>query len=546
MSPQPLQQVAHSGFRGLKLRGAPEGIAPNECLDGRDFVLDDTGNVSDRDGFAPLSQQTAEIVTRTELYQWGSPSTRRLLLFSASRAQAMNADGTLRTGAGLVGGRSAAAHGTCRYGQPGSSRVYAGNGVDTLLRYDDTSEFSTPTCALVNAITGAVTTGHAMPRARFLATWPGENRVVFAGYSAASHGPNGLATSGSTVWISEPGNPERFRTDATIDLAPGDGEEITGVATWSDLVFIFKETKFFVFTAVTDSGGGVPAFIFRTSASGLGCVGPEAVCAGRDGVYFVTRRGLYVSTGGDPLPVGADVEPLWGGPIQSFFTQGRIDPSQIEAVSLRWHNEKLYLAYQPEGATVRRNVLVGDLRFGWWAIWRPINDLGVGVLSSFRSGTRDELMVFGADRYGYRLVQDRIGDLLGSAATAHAPGYWLGGFASFDDLLVRIRQFEVWGRGLVRFQPVVDFGVPESAIDLELAASADLWGDGLGADTWGDGSGTDMWSSPSAIGGALARDAVRGSRVAHRFGRATSGRTWSVSRVVDHVAGARHPADIKE
>jgi hypothetical protein len=109
------------------------------------------------------------------------------------------------------------------------------------------------------------------------------NRLIATAFGTqANAGPGGFPTNPSRWFASNPGQPEVWETDGNAspirgrnfgDLTPGDGEQIMTAVTWRELVFIFKETKFFVLWGESTNTDGTPIFNFR-----------EVVNAGRPGL----------------------------------------------------------------------------------------------------------------------------------------------------------------------------------------------------------------------------------------------------------------------
>jgi hypothetical protein len=118
------------------------------------------------------------------------------------------------------------------------------------------------------------------------------------------------------------------------DLTPGDGEQIMAAVTWRELVFIFKETKFFVLWGEGTASDGTPIFNFREVVNSVGLASKLAVAAGRDGVYFFNRRGVYRTTGGNPELLSDPISPLWTGNPADYYRGQPINLSQLGLVRM--------------------------------------------------------------------------------------------------------------------------------------------------------------------------------------------------------------------
>lgn len=135
------------------------------------------------------------------------------------------------------------------------------------------------------------------PLARWVAVQPIENRVVIAGPSLGG---------GSRVYFSDPGDHTTFGVNNYVGLTPGDGETISAIVAWRDLVFVFKQTRIFVFYGNSTDSTGNPVFNYRV-LEGVGAVAANymSAIAAPDGVYFYhslssagsTVAGLYRTDG---------------------------------------------------------------------------------------------------------------------------------------------------------------------------------------------------------------------------------------------------------
>lgn len=212
-----------------------------------------------------------------------------------------------------------------------------------------------------------------MPKGKFLATWTdGGNRLVIAG-TAANGGPNGAISGGSHVWFANPGDPEGYESTAFVQLDPGDGENIVGCCVWSGMVFVFKETRLFVFYGVSADDEGKPVFNFRSVDLGTRILPPavncgEQIVAGTDSVYFVSNDGVWATTGQEPSLLSEDLDPL-------ARSQALIGPAVTTLGERRWIHAKgiasvgevIYVGLGT-GTEVDR-LLKFDLREQRWTVW---------------------------------------------------------------------------------------------------------------------------------------------------------------------------------
>lgn len=217
---------------------------------------------------------------------------------------------------------------------------------------------------------------------RYLAFTPLSNRLAAANFAATGDSPSGANGYPSTVFFSNAGVPDTFGANNYVHLAPGDGEQITGMVAYKDFLFVFKESKFFVFYGETiGPDGSTPEFNYRTVNIPVGMVkrngglGTSSIAAGRDGVYFEAGNRLYVTDGGLPRWV---TERLW-------VAEGPFDSSNVTA-----SDEFVY--WEPD--TTADAVYVYQTEEGWWTKWTtvkaPVGMDGVYVHGLTASGGGDQ------------------------------------------------------------------------------------------------------------------------------------------------------------
>lgn len=163
--------------------------------------------------------------------------------------------------------------------------IVSSGGIGISPRTFDGAAFATPAY-----------TGYTPTASVDIAVTPWDNRVVYAAPQSQY----------SRLYFSDPGIPTTVGVNNYLDLNPGDGEMITKLVTWRDLLFVFKQTRMFVFYGTSTSATGTPIFNYRT----VDVVGQrttnlsackQTATAHRTGVYFVGGDGeIYRTTGGVP------------------------------------------------------------------------------------------------------------------------------------------------------------------------------------------------------------------------------------------------------
>ena len=246
--------------RGLNLAAKEDAVQPGEAIDLLNVEFTNVGGRPQRDGYGAFTSSplTNAATSLAPFYQ--TTGTKQLLAGCGTRLEALNTSGAVvASSTGLTTGTWS----FVRFSAPGSEVAYAGNGKNLLYKWDGSTWAS-----VANS-----------PKARYLAVEAADNRLVAAGFDdSATGGPTASQTYTSRVWFSDAGAPTTWGANNYIDLTPGDGQLIQGMIAWREFVFVFKETKFFVFTGTSTDSAGNPIFNVRTVDAGIGLASSGLVC----------------------------------------------------------------------------------------------------------------------------------------------------------------------------------------------------------------------------------------------------------------------------
>lgn len=449
--------------KGLNLVSGP--LDPSHAIDALDVTYGRA--IRSRAGWGFLTPTTN---TYTKLHAWKNTSGAKYLLAGRSgNTDALdNAGATAYTTAKTFTD-------AVSFGSPGSECAYLANGSDTVFKFTG-SAFSSPA---------------NQPKAKYLAILSPDNRLVATGFTAGSNGPSGSTVSESTVHFSDEGAPETWTANNYVHLTPGDGEKITGITSWRNLVFVFKESKFFVFSPPVTGADGNPIFDYR-EVSGAGLIAPNAIATSPDGVYFLSSDGIYVTNGGNPsLLLGQEMGPIFSPLAPDTFTSGVVNMTTIAGSAATFHEGRAYFAVPMGGSSTNNRIIVYDASFGWWSIYSiPANDLTVWNPSS----TKD--IVFAHPTGGVGVHSNAYIADNAVRIPAFSRQAWLDVGQQMS-----VRQIKLWGAGVLSTAVATDYGsAPGVAVSSTLLSDDVVWGDGVGDDPWGDGSsGSWLWgpSSPT-------------------------------------------------
>jgi hypothetical protein len=312
---------------------------------------------------------------------------------------------------------------------------------------------------------------------------------------------------------------------------PGNGEPIKAVIAWRELIFVFKETVFFVFYGVGTNSEGSPEFLFRAVEAGVGMVSPRAVCVHHTGVYFMSRQGVYRTTGEEPELISSLIEPLWTRDVSPFFKGGTIEQGAITECAMGTHEDRIFLSY-PTASTNNRT-LVYDPQFEWWSLY----SIPASCLVSFRPSSAPEL-VFGYAS-GEKMVGRHALTYTNDDGTAITSRWRSGWFDLANPDVKTLRSAKVWGSGVVEMGRDADFlnnSGPTEILEMEGTTGSVLGGEGtLG----GEGILGDI--AQDLLEAYLGTD-VRGTTFSVIFSNETLNQDWSIHRIDHHLREVRMPS----
>jgi hypothetical protein len=187
------------------------------------------------------------------------------------------------------------------------------------------------------------------------------------------------------ISFSNPNNPEVFGATDYVDLLPGDGERIVGMCNWRNYVFVFKQSAWFRFYGNSTDPTGGSIFNYDTYRHGLlsPYIEGMSVCtAGREGVYFLARDGVYITDGGPPRKISSQLDPLFtGGERPGYWTgPAQIHTAGLLAQDLKYIDGRLYLTVMQTSSTSSAgHVFVYLPQQNVWTYWSLMNGRGTRI-----------------------------------------------------------------------------------------------------------------------------------------------------------------------
>jgi hypothetical protein len=496
----PPQSVEFPRFGGLDLRNDPQESSFGAPIDALNVDLSIPGRLSARAGYAVLTAAAADapFVELMPYYRAGS-TTRQLIAAKGGATPANSAVLVLNTSGAVVGTIATstfAHHLLIRFGTPTQDLVLEcpfnlppSSSAAASVQSWDGSTWSTVTgSGTLPAIAGCVQKT--------------DNRVVVAVPTGVGNIP--------VIRFSAAGSALSYPVANSVSLTPGDGEYVNNLTSWSNLVFAFKQTKFFVFYGNDTDGSGNPIFNYRAVAGGVGCVSPRGACEAPNGVYFLDRTGVYFTAGSQPAKVSAPLDPLFGkGPLPSYYQGSAINWAAIEFASLDYYNGRVFLSVPTGSSTTNDTTFVLEVASGTWAPWST----KINALTSFRIGDQEEPVMALASgtndvvRMGQPFTYSQ--DAGAAIPWRYRTGFWNPGAAGAESW---VREILLDGSGTVTVKSAVN-----------------------DAATLGTGQAVTLGTAP-AITQGRDRRGLRGRNVSYEFSGTAPAR---VSRVEPIVWGQR-------
>jgi hypothetical protein len=435
-----MPDVTFERFGGLNLIADPQEAGAQQAISCLNVALDRNGRVRIRDGYDTL------YTAATENYVFGlHPVSTGLVLAATGKVRVVD------LGAGTSAANvSLAANGGVSFATLNSATYFTDTTGTQIQKFVAPATFSSPA-------------GLAAYKGNFLAVQPLEDRLVIAD-----------ASSTSKLWFSDAATPETITAANNLQLTPGDGQRITGMCVFGTELFVFKRTKFFVFSGnSTDSTGG-SIFNYRMVDTGIGVdegafasTSAKLVATHSTGVYFIGADGIYRTTGGAPVKISDPIAPVFKGsnlPIPAPFSTVLASPVASWS-HLGIAAGRLYaMGVSAAGAQLQ---FVMDLATGEWVV----HDLAVTCMldgslvadTTDAGGYRGAAILGGRAGAGLDAVVLKLSDAFNSDDGTGITGHHQSGFYDLGSQhSKRVRRWTLWGSGAVNVSIFTDHGTVDA------------------------------------------------------------------------------------
>lgn len=166
---------------------------------------------------------------------------------------------------------------------------------------------------------------------------------------------------GATVFAGTPALTEAN----VIDIRKNDGDKITGLAVFQDVLIVFKERSIY---QVTFDSSGNPTVTPITYATG--CVSHKSIVNVENDVYFMSREGMRV-LGNEPQFFAAIRTQVLSIRVQPVVDA--INKAQYALCNAVYFDNKYIMAHPTGSSTSIAKCLVYDRRFQAYTVWTSFN-----------------------------------------------------------------------------------------------------------------------------------------------------------------------------
>lgn len=149
-----------------------------------------------------------------------------------------------------------------------------------------------------------------------------------------------------------------------VDIRPNDGDRITGISRFQDLVIVYKERSIYQFSF---DDAGIP--LVSPVSGSTGCVSHRSIENVENDVYFLSREGIRV-LGNEPNFFTAIRTNVLSVRIQP--TLDSINPTYYAKCNAHYFDNK-YILSTPTTSNDISSTLVYDRRFQAWSVWNNFN-----------------------------------------------------------------------------------------------------------------------------------------------------------------------------
>jgi hypothetical protein len=200
------------------------------------------------------------------------------------------------------------------------------------------------------------------------------------------------AVTVTSAWSTNPSTDSKYEIGSGnwVEIMKGDGDKVTGLGVFQDVLIIFKERSTH---QMTFDGDGIPSV--ATINSGVGCVSYRSISTVENDLFFLSRNGVYVLGN----------EPNYFNVIRTNELSLRIKPTldvitpnNLENTSSVYDDNKYMLSIPVGGVTSNNRIVAYDRRYLAWMLWDSMN---ANCFTEYIDSNNAKHLYFGDDTTGY-------------------------------------------------------------------------------------------------------------------------------------------------
>jgi hypothetical protein len=228
-------------------------------------------------------------------------------------------------------------------------------------------------------------------------------KAKFSIFAQSYHIAAGVDGQQNRVYISELADASKFTRTATvlnnstevpgatvfsgttanfIDIQPGDGDKITGLGTFQDVIVVFKQFSIYQLT-FDDTGNPVLQPVTRAA----GCVSATSVVSVENDLYFLSREGVRV-LGNEPNffssirtnILSKRIEPVTNGFNETYYPKSN---------GVYFNNQ--FILSAPTTSSTIDTTIVYNKQFQAWSKWRNTE---ADAFTKFVKGNNEQILLF--------------------------------------------------------------------------------------------------------------------------------------------------------
>jgi len=250
-----------------------------------------------------------------------------------------------------------------------------------------------------------VTRPGTMPKAKFSVIYKGYHiasgvpgqpfRLYFSPIAEPSRFTRAAAVGGGAIELNDATNVPGatvFTGDNTaqaIDINKNDGQRVTGLGFFQDVLIVFKENS--IYQLYFNASG---SFVVERISSSYGAVCHGAIASVENDCYFLTDKGIYV-LGNEPNYYASIRTNELSSRVKTLLQ--RINPAYWERCKAYYYDDRYFLTVPLDANTTCNAVIVYDRRFYAWAYW---DNLRAETFLAFKDRDGDGRMHFYFTEYG--------------------------------------------------------------------------------------------------------------------------------------------------